>query len=898
MAIYKFRQYQVVGRALPTETEEHPKIYRMKLWATNGVRAKSKFWYFLRKLKKVKKSNGQILAINEIFEKNPTTIKNYGIWLRYQSRTGYHNMYKEYRDTTLNGAVEQMYTEMASRHRVRHHCIQIIKTATIPAKLCKRESTKQFHDSKIKFPLVFRKVLADFQQQHRLLVTSWMPSCLFLRSQFPGIERRHLTFSVSGFSSFFQGSIPRESGIRVSPGLLSLMFRAIHVHSCLPLLQNIGCNGGISKYMNIIKVDHDEEKKDFLPSADARHGQDEHAGFARLKNKFFSESFLANLPSSLVLAYQSFGVVYGDLSTSPLYVYSSTFNRQLENHQNADAVLGVFSLIFWTLTLIPLLKYVSIILSADDNGEGGTFALYSLLCRHVKFGLLPNQQSADEELSSYKYGPLRQSSLSLALRRYLEKHKKSRTALLLVVLLGAGMVIGDGAISPAMSVLSSLSGLTSTNTRLANGTSPEYFASFLLATLTLWHQKGWFPVCPSSCPLVGTEAMFADLGHFTACSIRIAFVFLVYPCLVVQYMGQAAYLSKNISAIPIGFYATIPDAVIWPVFIIATLAAIVASQAIISATFSIVKQCQGLGLAVLSVMLITTFLMALVMVFVWQRSVALAVVFFLFFWFIEGPSLGIVRVPGIGLIYSELATGVPPIFSHFVTNLPAFHNVLVFVCLKFVPVPHVSPAERFLIGRICPRPYRMYRCIARYGYKDLLGDDENFENLLIQSIAEFIQMEAVGLVTSPEMAYDGRMAVISTRTIQSTTSLTVTEEDEDGASPPIPTSKSSTLHSLRMSYEEENPQLRRRQLRFQIPQCPAMDPAVAEELTDLIQAKEAGVAYIIGHSYVKARRSSSFLKKLIIDFGYSFLRKNCRASAVGLHIPQISLIEVGMVYYV
>ncbi|PHT99084.1 60S ribosomal protein L18a [Capsicum chinense] len=156
--VYFGDRLQVVGRALPSENDEHPKIYRMKLWATNEVRAKSKFWYFLRKLKKVKKSNGQMLAINEIFEKNPTKIKNYGIWLRYQSRTGYHNMYKEYRDTTLNGAVEQMYTEMASRHRVRHHCIQIIKTATIPAKLCKRESTKQFHDSKIKFPLVFKKV--------------------------------------------------------------------------------------------------------------------------------------------------------------------------------------------------------------------------------------------------------------------------------------------------------------------------------------------------------------------------------------------------------------------------------------------------------------------------------------------------------------------------------------------------------------------------------------------------------------------------------------------------------------------------------------------------------------------------------------------------------------------
>ncbi|XP_027368571.1 aspartyl protease family protein 2-like [Abrus precatorius] len=158
MVALRFHQYQVVGRALPTENDEHPKMYRMKLWATNEVRAKSKFWYFLRKLKKVKKSNGLVLAINEIFEKNPTKIKNYGIWLRYQSRTGYHNMYKEYRDTTLNGAVEQMYNEMASRHRVRHPCIQIIKTATVPAKLCKRESTKQFHDSKIKFPLMFKKV--------------------------------------------------------------------------------------------------------------------------------------------------------------------------------------------------------------------------------------------------------------------------------------------------------------------------------------------------------------------------------------------------------------------------------------------------------------------------------------------------------------------------------------------------------------------------------------------------------------------------------------------------------------------------------------------------------------------------------------------------------------------
>lgn len=358
----------------------------------------------------------------------------------------------------------------------------------------------------------------------------------------------------------------------------------------------------------------------------------------------------------------------------------------------------------------------------------------------------------------------------------------------------------------------------------------------------------------------------------------------------------------------------------------------------------------------MTVMFITTFLMSLIMVFVWKRSIVLASAFLLFFWLIEGvylsaslmkfpqggwvsvvlslvflfimfvwhygtckkysfdlhnkvalkwllglgPSLGIVRVPGIGLIYSELATGVPSIFSHFVTNLPAFHSVLVFVCVKSVPVPHVPPEERFLIGRICPRPYRMYRCIVRYGYKDIQRDDGNFEDQLIQSIAEFIQMEAVEpqLPSSESSSFDGRMAVVSTRTIQSSSSLVIYTEEDFGTNHSIQSSKSPILQSLRSSYADENKQIRRRQVRFQVAESPAMDPAVREELVDLIQAKEAGVAYILGHSYVKARRSSSFLKKIAIDIAYSFLRKNCRAPSVALNIPHISLIEVGMIYYV
>lgn len=357
----------------------------------------------------------------------------------------------------------------------------------------------------------------------------------------------------------------------------------------------------------------------------------------------------------------------------------------------------------------------------------------------------------------------------------------------------------------------------------------------------------------------------------------------------------------------------------------------------------------------MTVMFITTFLMALIIIFVWYKSIFLAGAFLLFFLAIEGvylsaafikvpqggwvplvlssvfmvvmyiwhygtrkkynfdlhnkvslrwllglgPSLGIVRVPGIGLIYSELATGVPSIFSHFVTNLPAFHKVLVFVCVKSVPVPYVSPEERFLIGRVCPRPYRMYRCIVRYGYKDVQRDDGNFENQLIQSIAEFIQMEAEEpQFSSSESSLDGRMAVISTRNVESNTNLIISVQEEDiGSSSSIQSSKSLTLQSLQSVFDEDNP-VRRRQVRFQLPSDPGMDPAVREELMDLIQAKEAGIAYIMGHSYVKARRSSSFVKRFMIDILYSFLRKNCRGPSVALNIPHISLIEVGMIYYV
>ncbi|CAH8357767.1 unnamed protein product [Eruca vesicaria subsp. sativa] len=765
---------------------------------------------------------------------------------------------------------------------------------------------------------------------------------------------------------------------------------------------------------------------------------------------------------NLILAYQSFGVVYGDLSTSPLYVFPNTFIGKQQHHNDEEAVVfGAFSLIFWSLTLIPLLKYLFVLLNSHDNGQGGTFALYSLLCRHAKLSLLPNQQAADEELSAYKSDPpSTDSGTSSPFKRIFEKHKRLRTVLLLLVLSAAAMVIGNGVLTPAISVLSSMSGLQATERKSTEGELLLLACAILVGLFALQHcgthrvafmfspiviiwlisilfigfyniihwnpkiiyaisplyiikffrvtgQGGWISLGGVLLSVTGTEAMFSNLGQFTSVSIRLAFAFLVYPCLVIQYMGQAAFLSKNLGSIPNSFYSSVPDPVFWPVVVIATLAAIVGSQAVITATFSIIKQCHALGcfprvkivhtskhgqmyipeinwilmiltlavtigfrdttlignaygLACMIVMFITTFLMALVIVVVWEKSCYLAALFLGTLWIIEGaylsaalmkvlqggwvalvlafifmtamyvwhygtrrkysfdlhnkvslkwllglgPSLGIVRVPGIGLVYSELATGVPAIFSHFVTNIPAFHKVVVFVCVKSVPVPHVYPEERFLVGRVCPKPYRMYRCIVRYGYKDIQREDGDFENELIQSIAEFIQMEAGDPQTSASesQSYDGRMAVLSSHKSLSNSILTVSEVEENDFETARQSSKSMTLQSLRTVYEEEyqQGQVRRRRVRFGLTQASSrgMEASVREELMDLIGAKEAGVAYVMGHSYVKARKSSSWLKKQAIDIGYSFLRKNCRGPAVALNIPHISLIEVGMVYYV
>ncbi|KAK9677921.1 hypothetical protein RND81_11G176200 [Saponaria officinalis] len=700
----------------------------------------------------------------------------------------------------------------------------------------------------------------------------------------------------------------------------------------------------------------------------------------------------------LMLAYQSLGVVYGDLSTSPLYVYKTTFSEKLSLREDDEDIFGVLSFIFWTFTLVALFKYIFVVMSANDNGEGGTFALYSLLCRHAKLGMLPNQEPNDEKLSAYAVEGDEDTSQSHAFKHLFEKYERFHKWLLIFVLLGTCMAIGDGVLTPAISVLSAVSGvrlklkglhenyvvllsciilivifslqhhgthrvafmfapivtawlfcissigvynIARWNPRIVYALSPLYMFKLLKHT----GMAGWMSLGGVVLSITGVETMFADLGHFSACSIKLAFTCLVYPCLVLAYMGEAAFLSQHHEDIQQSFYKAIPEPVFWPVFIVATFASVVGSQAVITATFSIISQCCALncfprvkivhtsseiygqiyipeinwmlmclclavtiglrdtnmlghayGLAVTSVMFVTTCLMVMVMIIVWRKRLITAIAFLLFFGSIEliyisaclfkvpesgwiplalstllmlvmyvwnygtlqkhqfdmdnkvslerlvslGPSIGMVRVAGIGLLYTNLATGVPAVFGHFVTNLPAFHQILVLVCVKSIHVPYVREEDRFLVQRVGPNDYGMFRCIVRYGYKDSQQENYDFENKLVSELITFVE----------------------------------TEETEQAE-----TSKRKVHYQ-----EHEASNLPSSHLR--------------NESMKILRARESGVAYIFGHSYAKATKSSSIFKKVAINFLYAFLSKNCRGPDVVLNVPHTSLLEVGMVYYV
>ncbi|KAH0294013.1 putative potassium transporter, partial [Aureobasidium sp. EXF-3399] len=339
----------------------------------------------------------------------------------------------------------------------------------------------------------------------------------------------------------------------------------------------------------------------------------------------------------LYLAYQSTGVIYGDIGTSPLYVYSSTFTSE----PSRDDLLGALSLIIWSLTLIVTFKYVLIVLAADDEGEGGTFAIYTLLSRFSE--IMKRDPRTYHAIKMERYPNAELPKQSRSIRNWLEKSKIAHALLKVLAVFGVSLIIADGILTPAQSVLGAIQGLTVVDEnigsptiigvscailvllfllqplgiqKLANCFAPIvilwllFNASFGIYNLVMhdWtvlkafspyfaglyfmrlRKQGWLSLGGILLCFTGVEALFADLGAFSKRAIQISWLCLTFPCLLLAYIGQAAYISRTPSAYSNPFFETVPPGMFYPSLVLSILAAIVASQALITSTFQLLIQ--------------------------------------------------------------------------------------------------------------------------------------------------------------------------------------------------------------------------------------------------------------------------------------------------------------------
>ncbi|MFN5350779.1 MAG: potassium transporter Kup [Polaromonas sp.] len=319
---------------------------------------------------------------------------------------------------------------------------------------------------------------------------------------------------------------------------------------------------------------------------------------------------MSSQKSSLAaLTLGAIGVVYGDIGTSVLYAVKEVFNH---GHVavTPDNVYGLMSIFFWTMTVIVSIKYVALVLRADNNGEGGLIAMLALASNAVK------------------------------------DKPKLRRILLVIGIFGASLFYGDGVITPAISVLSAVEGLEVVSPAFAQGVIPitlailfglfalqkkgttgigKFFGPItlvwfltiallgisqiitqpdILKALSPHYAVGFMWANPGTTFIIlgavvlcvtGAEALYADLGHFGKKPIRLAWFSIVMPCLVLNYFGQGALLLNNPQAVKNPFYLMAPDWALLPLVALATLATVIASQALITGAFSVTKQAIQMG---------------------------------------------------------------------------------------------------------------------------------------------------------------------------------------------------------------------------------------------------------------------------------------------------------------
>ena len=318
----------------------------------------------------------------------------------------------------------------------------------------------------------------------------------------------------------------------------------------------------------------------------------------------------ANAKPSLALVVGAIGVVFGDIGTSPLYTIKEAFGHQYGLAPNADNVLGVLSLVFWAMLLIVTLKYVMVVMRADNRGEGGILALMAVVQR-----ALPIASPV-----AYSVG--------------------------ILGILGTALFFGDAVLTPAVSVLSAVEGLEVAAPQLhtyivpvalavlfvlfavqrgGSGRVGRWFGPVMVtwfvaiallgaaqvaknpAVLAAFNPRygvefflhhghaAWLALGAVVLAVTGGEALYADMGHFGRLPIRNAWLYFVMPALFLNYLGQGALVLADPAAVKNPFYSLVPTVLLYPMIGLATLATVVASQAVISGAFSLARQAIQLG---------------------------------------------------------------------------------------------------------------------------------------------------------------------------------------------------------------------------------------------------------------------------------------------------------------
>ncbi|XP_022769813.1 potassium transporter 5-like [Durio zibethinus] len=707
----------------------------------------------------------------------------------------------------------------------------------------------------------------------------------------------------------------------------------------------------------------------------------------------------------LQLAFQSIGVVYGDIGTSPLYVYAGIFPSGIKNK---DDILGVLSLIFYTITLILLIKYVFIVLRANDNGEGGTFALYSLICRYAKAGLIPSQQAEDYNVSKFKLElPSNRLKRASRLKSMLENSNFAKIFLLLVAMLGTSMVIGDGILTPCISVLSAVGGIKEKAPSMTEGRIVGISVAILVCLfmfqrfgtdkvgysfapiLCIWFafiggigiynlfkfdptvvkainpkyiidyfkrnkKDAWVSLGGVVLAITGAEALFADVGHFTVRSIQISTCTVTYPAIMLAYIGQASFLRKHEDLVPDAFYKSVPGPLFWPMFVVAVAAAIIASQAMISGSFSIIHQslslgcfprvkvvhtstkyegqvyipevnyllmlaCIGVtagfktsnnignayGIAVIFVMSLTSSLLVVVMIMIWKTNILFVIAYVL--------TIGSVELIYLSSVLYKIDQGgyLPLAFAAVLMIVMYIWNN-VYRRKYYYEVDHKISSEKLKNTNFTRIPgLAMFYSELVQGIPPIFG--HYLENVsALHSVLVFISIKSLPISRVP---------------IEERFLFRRVEPRELNVFRCVVRYGYTDVHNERDSFEKTFLERLKEFIKKDtwLTQMQAQKGATTEKDTELEdgfehdhnakqdgegeqeevvrkeielveQACQAGVVHLVGETDVIAGKGAGVGKKFLIDYAYNFMKKNLRQTDKVFEIPHNRLLKVGMTY--